>query len=439
MTNPNALWSQYTWKVQKGHDRRVRAGHPWVFSNELTKSPKGHPVGHPVELQDDKGNFLACGYGNPNSLISFRVLSFEPVTKTPSEFLMSRLLQAWRKRVRLGLKNSFRMCFSENDFLSGLIVDYYIVDQNDHRGQVFVIQISTAGMDYLLLKDMVSFFKTFIGKAFDERLTEIPWTHTSIVLKNDIQIRKLEGLEVEDARVIQQSDFFKLDEIDILITTPGDQESLKMSTDLIDGQKTGFFLDQTRNIEVVLSQLNKIFKSPAKPKKLKILDLCCYVGHWSAQLAHFCKLHGVDVEITAIDISPKALASATTNINRITKSFKTVQLDVIDKLDTLNDKFDLVICDPPALIKNKKSIPTGQHAYLKINTNAMNLLEKNGLYVSCSCSGLLEKADFLSLLRKSQTRSKKSLQIISEGGHAADHPHLASFPEGFYLKMLLFS
>jgi len=431
-------WSQYTWRVQKGHDRRVRAGHPWVFSNELTKSPKGHPIGHPVELQDDKGNFLACGYGNPNSLISFRALSFEPVSQDPKEFLMNRLLYAWKKRLHLGLKNSFRMCFSENDFLSGLMVDYYVVDQNGKRGQVFAIQISTAGMEYLL-NDLLPFFQKFLEKAIEDNLTEIPWSHTSIVIKNDIQVRKLEGLEVQEPKVIQQSEFFNLNEIDILITTPVDQESLKMSTDLIEGQKTGFFLDQTRNIEVVLSQLNKIFKSPAKPKKLRILDLCCYVGHWSAQLAHFCKLNGVEAEITAVDISPKALESAAKNISRITKNFKTIPLDVIDKLGTLTDKFDIVICDPPALIKNKKSIPTGQHAYLKLNTNAMNLLEKNGLYVSCSCSGLLEKTDFLSILRKSQTRSKKSLQIISEGGHAADHPHLASFPEGFYLKMLLFA
>ena len=431
-------WSQYTWRVQKGHDRRIRAGHPWVFSNELTKSPKGHPAGHPVELHDDKGNFLACGYGNPNSLISFRALSFEPVTQDPKEFLTNKLLYSWKKRLHLGLKNSFRMCFSENDFLSGLVVDYYVVEQAGKLGQVFAVQISTAGMDYLL-KDILPFFKNVVEKALQEHLTEIPWSHTSIVSKNDIQIRKLEGLEVEDAKVIHQSEHFKLDEIDILITTPIDQNSIPMSTDLIEGQKTGFFLDQTRNIEVVLSQLNKILKSPRAPKKLRVLDLCCYVGHWSAQLAHFCKINNVEVEITAVDISPKALKSAGKNISRITKNYKTVELDVIDKLDTMTEKFDIVICDPPALIKNKKSIPTGQHAYLKLNTNAMNLLERNGLYVSCSCSGLLEKTDFLSILRKSQTRSKKSLQIIAEGGHAADHPHLASFPEGFYLKMLLFS
>lgn len=431
-------WSQYSWRVQKGHDRRIRAGHPWVFSNELTKSPKGHPIGHPVELLDDKGNFLACGYGNPNSLISFRALSFEPVNMEPQEFVMNKLLYSWKKRVNLGLKNSFRLCFSENDFLSGLMVDYYVVDQNNQKGQVFAIQISTAGMDFLL-NDLLPFFKTFLERALKDGLTEIPWSHTSIVLKNDIQIRKLEGLEVEDARVIHESEHFKLNEIDILITTPIDQEAIKMSTDLIDGQKTGFFLDQTRNIEVVLAQLGKIFKSPNKPSKLKILDLCCYVGHWSTQLAHFCKVNGVEAEITAVDISPKALESASKNISRITKNFNVVELDVIDKLDSMTEKFDVVICDPPALIKNKKAIPTGQHAYMKLNTNAMNLLEKNGLYISCSCSGLLEKTDFLSLLRKAQTRSKKSLQIIAEGGHAADHPHLASFPEGFYLKMLLFA
>ncbi len=431
-------WSSYSWKVQKGHDRRIRAGHPWVFSNELTKSPKGHPVGHPVVLYDYKENFLACGYGNPNSLISFRALSFEPINESPKEYLLNKLLNSWSKRVRLGLKNSFRLCFSENDFLSGLIVDYYVVEQADQKGQVFSVQISTAGMDHLL-QDLPAFFERLCQKALEDGLTEIPWTHTSVVLKNDIQIRKLEGLEVEDAKVIHQSPHFDLNEIDILITTPLDQSNLTMTTDLIDGQKTGFFLDQTRNIEVVLNQLNKIVKSKNSPKKLRIIDLCCYVGHWSAQLAHFCKINNIEAEITAVDISPKALKCAEKNVSRITSGVRIVELDVIEKLDSLTDKYDIVICDPPALIKNKKSIPTGQHAYLKLNTNAMSLLEKNGLYVSCSCSGLLEKTDFINLLRKSQVRSKKSLQIIAEGGHAADHPHLASFPEGFYLKMLLFS
>lgn len=431
-------WSQTIWKVQKGHDRRIRSGHPWVFSNELTKSPKGHPVGHPVILHDHKDNFLACGYGNPNSLISFRALSFEPVNQKPQDFLLQRLLHAWKKRVRLGLKNSYRLCFSENDSLSGLIVDYYAVEQNNQKGQVFSVQISTGGMDFLL-KDLLTFFETFCKKALEDGLTEIPWSHTSIVLKNDIQIRKLEGLEIEDAKVLLQSPHFNLNDIEILITPPLDQNDIKMSTDLIEGQKTGFFLDQTRNIEVVLNQLNKIVSSKDCPKKLRIIDLCCYVGHWSTQLAYFLKSKNIEVEITAVDISPKALEFTAKNISKICSTYKTLELDVIEKLDTLIERYDIVVCDPPALIKNKKSIPTGQHAYLKLNTNAMNLLEKNGLYVSCSCSGLLEKNEFLNILRKSQTRSKKSLQIIAEGGHAADHPHLASFPEGFYLKMLLLS
>ena len=142
-----------TWRLKKGADRRLRSGHPWVFSNELSESPKGIPPGSSIELRDHQGAFLALGYGNPNSLIAFRALSFEPI-KTDSidqTFLIEKILVAWEKRHRFDIQGSFRLCFAENDELPGLIIDYYrITGGNQKIAQVLSYQISTAGMQKII-------------------------------------------------------------------------------------------------------------------------------------------------------------------------------------------------------------------------------------------------------------------------------------------------
>jgi 23S rRNA (cytosine1962-C5)-methyltransferase len=120
------------WKLKKGHDFRLRSRHPWVFSNELLDSPKSVKPGEPVEIHDVQGHFLARGYGNPHSLIAFRAVSFSKQDETPmaTDFLVSRLLQAWIYRQKCGFKKSFRLCFSEADQMPGLILDRYLITKN---------------------------------------------------------------------------------------------------------------------------------------------------------------------------------------------------------------------------------------------------------------------------------------------------------------------
>ncbi len=424
------------WRLRPGADKRIRSGHPWVFSNELAESPKGTPLGAPVELQDARGQFVARGYGNPHSLIAFRALSFLNQEKEPTSYeaLHQKLLSAWRIRKNLGFRGSFRLCFGESDYLPGLVLDYYLVEQLGQRAQVFVAQIVTAGIDQAL-SDLPRFFQQLAEKAKGEGLSEFAWEQTAVVIRNDVGVRKLEGLEVQGSKLIQKMEGFHLDEIDILLNAAGDSSVIPMQCDLQEGQKTGFFLDQTHNIYLAANLL-KAWALATRPKRVRILDLCCYVGHWSTQLTKIFRDAGLEVEVHLADISKTALAFAKTNVERQGAQVQVHEMDVMEGLvDLPGQSFDIVIADPPAFIKAKKDIPIGKHAYLKLNTQAFRLAKRGGFVISCSCSGLLPEEEFRDALRKASFRHFSEIRSVLRGGHAADHPTLMQFPEGFYLKM----
>lgn len=420
------------WNVRKGQDFRIRAQHPWVFSNELVKSPKGIQPGQKIELHTEHGEFLAIGYGNPHSLIAFRALTFRK-EEVSQEWLLNKLSASWAKRVNLALTNSQRICYSENDSLPGLIVDYYTVEQDGKKGQVFAVQVSTYGMEKLIGEDVCEFFKKFHAQTKD--LHNIPWSHTAVVLRNDVNQRKHEGLEVLKPKILKPIEFMNLSDIQILITNFRG-ETVKIFTDLAEGQKTGFFLDQKQNIELVLTQLERMWKAK-RPTQFKVLDICSYVGHWSTQVAALAKQMEVPIEIVTADISEKALKFSEKNVQQYTPHVTSLEADVLVDLEKLDDSFDLVICDPPAFIKNKKDLHKGRHAYMKLNSQAIRLTKPGGFMVSCSCSGIFLKEYLQETLVKSAKRANREIQIILDGGHGPDHPHIPSFPEGFYLKMFL--
>jgi 23S rRNA (cytosine1962-C5)-methyltransferase len=424
------------WKLNQGADRRIRARHPWVFSNELSQSPKGHPPGKAVRLLDSRGQFVASGYGNPHSLIAFRALSFDPHTEDPTslEELVSKTISAWGQRQVCGYELSFRLVYGESDFLPGLVIDRYLVEQQGKQFQVFACQVLTAGMQ-VALHHPEAFFRRLVEETNQAKLSEVKWEDTAIVLRNDVQIRRLEGLEVEEARAIKQVESLDLRNAEILIDAVAGEEPIKMNCDLLDGQKTGFFLDQAFNIRLLCEQIarNQYLQSP-----VRILDLCCYVGQWSTQLTRMLKHLDLKTEVTAVDVSKPALQFAEKNISREGGQVFIQEKNVLEELNSFPDKhYDIVIADPPAFIKAKKDIPTGKHAYLKLNTNAFRLVKRGGYVVSCSCSGLLEEQELMDTLAKSIRRQELDARCIQRGGHAADHPNIMSFPEGFYLKMFL--
>lgn len=425
-----------TWRLRAKADQRFRSGHPWVYSNELQESPKGIEPGQPIELQDSGGKFLARGYGNPGSLIAFRALSRNPEIAHPHEpgEIVKSLVTAARLRTQTGFADySYRLCFGEADGLPGLIIDRYKTGADT---QALVVQMHTAGMDRLQ-PDLLAILKAFT----QESGSKVSWDKTAVVLNNEISVRKLEGVPMEQPRALKEVAGVDLTQAKIrvmpaLVTAEAPGNSIEFTTDLLGGQKTGFFLDQLANIQLAAEKLRAF--SPQGRKKIRILDLCCYVGQWGTQLARVFKKAGLEVEVVAVDASAQALERARENIEREGARCEPLKADVLTGLAALKDQsFDLVISDPPALIKGRKDIPTGTHAYLQLNTQVFRLVRRGGFVVSCSCSGLLEEESFLKVLSKAAYRNRADVRWIARGSQSPDHPMRIEFPEGRYLKCMI--
>jgi 23S rRNA (cytosine1962-C5)-methyltransferase len=273
-------------------------------------------------------------------------------------------------------------------------------------------------------------------------LSDLNWEKTLVLQRNDVSIRKLEGLQSEQAVVLKSVDGEDLTNVEILIQNAMDAEkTISFSVNLIEGQKTGFFLDQSFNIKLLLEQLSHQKKNFAG-KKLKILDLCCYMGQWSSQIVANLKEWGVQAEVHLVDVSDFALQKAQQNIQKYAEADYPIEVltykkDVLSLEEFAEAQFDVIISDPPAFVKNKKDIHQGLHAYFKLNAQAFKMAAPGALIVSCTCSGAVQFEDFKETLRKSILRSGKVARCVSFGGQGWDHPTLMSFPEGFYLKMVM--
>lgn len=429
--NLNSSAGLSVWRLRSGADKRFRAGHPWVYSNELCESPKGLEPGALVELRDAAGKFLARGYGNPQSLIAFRAVTRDEANIQPlaPEAVTSTLLRAGELRAALGLQAvSHRLCFGEADGLPGWVVDRYRLAV----GQVFVVQAHTAGMDRLT-PALLQILETYTAEMA-KRYSEPSWQQTAVVLRNDLSVRKLEGLLEEDPRLLKEVPGMVLSPARILVRSASSGAPIEFRVDLLQGQKTGFFLDQAGNIELAISRLRTVGGS-ATSQVVRVLDLCCYVGQWGTQFARAFGKMGLRVEVVAVDASNRALELAKENIEAEGGSCEILRGDVLKDLGQLAERsFDLVISDPPALIKSRKDIPAGTHAYLQLNTQVFRLIRQGGAVICCSCSGLLGEDEFLKSLSKAAYRNGRLTQWIGRGGPAPDHPLLLEFPEGRYLK-----
>lgn len=428
------------WRLKSGSDRRFRAGHPWVYSNELQESPKGISPGDSVELRDASGKFLARGYGNPHSLIAFRTVSRNEMNLDPfsETALRAQVLGAAQLRRSLGFETSFRLFFGEADGFPGLVIDRYLLDgPNTLRNQVFAIQAHAAGADRVL---------ALLPQVLSWVSSEMKWpevSKTALIIRNDLNVRKLEGIPLEEPRLLQGSGGLDLTSATIL--TGSSSKPDKFTLDLMGGQKTGFFLDQYANVSAAQVLAEKYFEQQKPlPSTIRILDLCCYVGQWSTRLAKTLKESqpSLKVEVTAVDASASALQFAQMNVERTGAQFKALKGDVLKDLkDLADDSFHIVVCDPPALIKSRKDIPAGTHAYLQLNTEALRIVKTDGIFVSCSCSALLEEEEFRNMLAKAigraKQRSGKRVSWVSRGMQSPDHPLIAEFPEGKYLKSWL--
>ena len=383
-------------KLKRHEDRRVAAGHLWVFSNEIDTTATrlaDFAPGSLAVVQSDRGKFLGYAYVNPHSLIAARILSRHAGFAPGQGLIVHRLRVALALRERLYARPYYRLVHGESDELPGLVVDRY--------GSTLVVQIATAGMEAQ---------KELILAALDKVVKP-----TIVVFKNDSGARELEGLPkyVEAARGTLPA------EVEIL------EDECSFSAPLVGGQKTGWFYDQALN--------RREFLGLAKGAK-RVLDVFSYVGAWGVRAAR------AGAEVTCIDSSAAALEAASANARRNGVTVKTHKADAFDALEELHaarEKFDLVIVDPPAFIKRRKDVGKGEAAYKRLNQLAMQLLPRDGLLVSCSCSYHLEPDALVDAIQKAGRHLGRFVQVLASGGQGPDHPLHPAIRESRYLKAYL--
>jgi len=382
-------------RLKKNEERRLRAGHLWVYSNEVDTALtplKSIPPGEQVKVCDQRGNTLGFAYANPKTLICARLYSFGRHPQLDGGLIKERLATALTWREQYFSAPCYRWVYGEGDGLPGLVVDRY--------GDVLVVQITTAGMERL--KDSIV-----------EALTELVQAKV-VLLKNDTPARELEGLESYTETVVGSLP----EHIEVI------ENNVHFEVPLAAAQKTGWYYDHRLN--------RQRLSTYAKDKR--VLDVFSYVGAWGIQC-----LNAGAKSLLCVDTSKTFLQVATENAkhNQFADAFSSMAGDAFDALKQLqaeNQRFDIVILDPPAFIKRRKDMKEGSQAYQRINRLAMKLLDEGGLLVSASCSHHLSAEQLQSEIRKAAIKNRQSLQIIEQGHQGPDHPVHPSMPETEYLK-----
>ena len=385
-------------RLKKNEDRRIRAGHVWIFSNEVDVAATpldGFEPGQLADFQNSSGKSLGNGYVNPRSLICGRLVSRDPGYVLGKSLLVHRLNVALSLRQRLFAKPFYRLAYSEGDGLPGLIVDRY--------GDTLVVQINTAGMERL---------KDEILIALQEVLRP-----ARIVLRNDSSGRALEGLDDYVETVLGNAvDLVSLEENGVRFEAP-----------ILSGQKTGWFYDH---------RLNRARMQQYVGDK-RVLDVFSYIGGWGVQAA----VAGA-AEVMCVDSSDAALAQLAHNasLNQVASRIRSQTGDAFEVLKGLRaerERFDVVILDPPAFIKRKKDFHAGQTAYQRLNQAAMQLLSKDGILVSASCSYHLTRENLKQTLLQTSRHVDRQLLVLEQGHQGPDHPLLPAVAETEYLKSFI--
>jgi 23S rRNA (cytosine1962-C5)-methyltransferase len=381
-------------RLKRGEDRRLRAGHLWVFSNEVDIGATplaGFAPGSLVRVHDHRDQFLGYAYANPHALICARILSRSPEHPPDRSLLVHRLKVALSLRERHYAAPYYRLVFGESDGLPGLVLDRY--------GEVVVGQIATVGMEAM--------------RAEIEAAVQRVLAPQALVWKNDGSARELEQLPKQLISAVGTMP----EELPIV------EGVLQFRVPMAGAQKTGWFYDQVANRE--------LFRRILWPG-VRVLDVCSYAGAW-AITALRC---GAGAAL-CVDSSAGSLAVAESNAAANGVSLSTRRGDAFEVLDQLQrdgERFDVVVLDPPAYIKRRKDLPKGEAAYRKLNQLAMRLLERDALLVSCSCSYHLPAEDLVGLIQAAARHNSRFVQILAAGGQAIDHPVHPAIPETRYLK-----
>jgi len=380
--------------LKKNEERRILAGHLWIYSNEIDvkRTPlKNFSCGELVEIKSSQNKTLGIGYINPHNLLCVRLLSRKLCT-IDSNFFLAKIERALAVRERSFPAPNYRLIFSEGDFLPGLIVDRY--------RDILVVQLNTMGMEQL---------KQPILEALIAKLNP-----RAIVIKNSATACALEGVSAVAAVV-----YGDLPEIVTL-----EENAIQFNVDILRGQKTGWFFDQRANRARLYNYV----------RNQRVLDVFSYVGAFGVGAA----VHGAK-QVVCVDASETALTLARRNaaLNHVAPLVTTQAQDAFHALKTLHEDrelFDVIILDPPAFIKKQKDLKTGMEAYLRLHELALQILAPMGILCTTSCSLHLTRDLLLDLVRQAGLNTKCALQVLEQLHQGADHPIHPAIVETNYLK-----
>jgi 23S rRNA (cytosine1962-C5)-methyltransferase len=381
--------------LKRGEDARLRGGHLWVFSNEVDvkRSPLTRfEPGEACVIVDAHDKPLGIGYVNPNSLICARLVNRNLDHALDRSLIVHRLKVALSLRERLYGEPYYRLVFGESDALPGLTVDRF--------GEVIVAQATTAGMERL--KDDVT---AAIAKVIKP---------AALVWKNDAAIRALEHLpEYSDAGM-------QVLPVSLVVREGG----LEFEIDPVGGQKTGWFYDQRANRDLLAPYV----------RGARVLDMFSYLGAWGLRAA----AAGAK-QVICVDASASAVDAITRNAQRngLTDRVTAVRADAFEYLKAqraAREHFDVVILDPPAFVKRKKDFAEGRIAYRRINEMAMQILARDGILITCSCSYHMPRAALLEAVQQAARHLDRNMQVLAQLQQAPDHPVHPAIPETDYLK-----
>jgi 23S rRNA (cytosine1962-C5)-methyltransferase len=379
-----------------GGHRRIEAGHPWAYSNEVQMDPaaKALPPGGLVTLKRADGRALAVAMFNPHTLLAARVLDRDTAQSIGPRFLRRRLERALRLRERLFRKPYYRLVHAEADGLPGLVVDRF--------GDVLVVQSNAAGMEHL-------------EAPLLEALTVL-LSPAAVVLRNDSSARTLEGLP-QEVRVARG-------QIDGPVKV--EENGAAFSADVLAGQKTGWFFDQRDNRAFIAGLA----------RDARVIDLYSYSGGFAIAAAR-----GGAASVTGIDRSEGALALAVraAEQNGVAEFCDFRRAEVFAEAAALaaaGERFEVVIADPPAFARSRRDVPAALRGYRKLARLAAGLTAPGGIVFLASCSHNVAAADFAEAARRGLADAGRAGRILREAGAGPDHPVHMALPETAYLKSL---
>lgn len=385
-------------RLKKNEERRLKAGHLWIYSNEVDtdKTPlKDFTPGMAVSVEDAQGHVLGNAYVNPHSLISARLVSRDTKYVLDQSLITHRLNIALSLREQCFAQPFYRLVHGEGDNLPGLVVDRF--------ADVLVVQITTAGMEIQ---------KQAVVAALEKTLKP-----TAIIFRNDSPSRKAEKLDSY------------IETVSGTLSGPVllEENNTRFDIDVLAGQKTGWFYDHRMN----RARMRHYVKGK------RVLDVFSYIGGWGVQA-----LTAGANEVMCIDTSAKAVDCIHHNasLNNAEDKLVSIEGDAFEALKSLRherERFDVVIVDPPAFIKRKKDFKEGLTAYRRINQMALQILNKGGYLVSASCSFHLKREQLHDTILKASRHIDRNAQIIEQGHQGPDHPVHAAIAETDYLKAFI--